>query len=397
MEVQLHRNKTISRYVRRREEQGKHLFALCGGRRSGKTFWVSQEMLLNALKGDICNVASMTSEQGRLGAYADHKTILSSTGLAPWFEVLSSPREIRALNGRNGKIFFNSYSDSETAKGIACDWLFVNEANNFTKQQITDLMANVRKGAYFDYNPMLDYKDWWISEYFEEDEICHTTWQDNKSHLTELQLEYFENLRRLGEGPDANPVNRRNYLIYYCGEYGELEGQIFTRDNLRRVSAEQIPWDRLHNFVIFSDPSALRGADWFASVLTASDRETGEVYFLDAFSTNVGDRCDILERYKRWGAKYQVELTYVETNGYVGIDFYEYAINSEFPVTGWCSKGNKFERIVANFQNITTQCWFADTPEMDEYLKQCYDFDKKCEHDDNIDAINSAYNAHKLL
>ncbi len=393
----MHRNRKIAEYVAARRAEGAHSFALCGGRRSGKTFYIMQEFLISALQGDICNVASITSEQGRLGAYADAKTIITMCSLQPYFEILSSPREIRCINGRGGKIFFNSYDNPETAKGIACDKLFVNECNNFSAQQITDLLINVRKEVFFDYNPMIDYKDWWISDRFRADEICNTTWRDNEKHLSQMQLEEFEQMRILGESPDADPINRRNYLIYYLGQFGELEGKIFTPDNLRFKSWNEIPFERLHNFIIFSDPSALRGADYFASVLSATDRETDEVYILDAFSTNIGDRCDILKRYRDWGAVYQVEFTYIETNGYVGIDFFDFAMNSEFPVTGWCSKGNKFERIIANYQNITTQCYFADTPEIREYLKQVYEFDKKCDHDDNIDAINSSVNAHKLL
>lgn len=397
-------NEKILDYYQKRTSEGKTLFCLQGGRRSGKTFFCCQMLLGFCLNGDIVNVASMTQEQGRLGAYDDCQRILKMTPnldrykhyFTDEFEVRSTPREIRCRIN-DGKIFFNSYDNPETAKGIACDWLFVNEANNFTYQQITDLRANVRKGVFFDYNPMLKYEDWWISKLFAPDEICVTTWMDNAAFLTSSQLEYFELLKRLGDRPDANPVDRRNYLIYYCGQYSEISGKIFNRENLHSVHAADVPWSRLHNFIIFGDPSALRGADYFASVLCASDRETGEVYFIDAYSINTGDRCDIVRKYMQWGAKYQVERTYVETNGYVGQDFYDYAVNSGISVDGWYSKGNKFDRITANFQNLTNSAYFVSSPQMDAYLAQVFDFEQKCEHDDNIDAINSAYNAHKIL
>jgi phage terminase large subunit len=205
-------NKKIFTYLVERYKAGKFISAVMGGRRSGKTYTISQFLLMQMYnEGDVVNVASMTMEQGRLGAYEDFKANINACSWATYFEVYKSPREIHVLHN-GGKCFFNSYSNSETAKGIACDWLFLNEANNFTKQQYTDLVANVRKGVIMDFNPA----KFWVDDYIPEDEQLHTTWKDNAKHLTDAQLRYFDDLKRLGDKPDANPVDRRNYLAYYC-------------------------------------------------------------------------------------------------------------------------------------------------------------------------------------
>ena len=60
-------NGKIWRYLNRRLS----LMGLQGARRAGKTYTVMQWLLLNAYNdGDVVNVASMTSEQGRRGAAA---------------------------------------------------------------------------------------------------------------------------------------------------------------------------------------------------------------------------------------------------------------------------------------------------------------------------------------
>ena len=371
-------------YMRKRMREKKHIFVFRGGRRSGKSFFIAQFLTIAMHNnGDIINVASMTAEQGRLGAYADFKRIIEE---CPTFnayaECLESPREIRCQSG--GKIFFNSYKNSETAKGVACDWLYVNEANNFTKQQFIDLRANVRKGVFVDFNPNCKF---WIDDYVTDEDICDSTWQDNP-FLTEAQLEYFAELKRDFEKPDATPLDIRNYNVYYLGKYSELRGRIFYESNLTFV--DHLP-DDLYHFKVFCDPSALRGADYFACVLSAVSRSDGKVYMVDVRSRNEGTREDIIRFIRDWCGTYDGVEVYIETNGIIGQDFYEYAYNSGLPVIPWYSRGNKFERIVACYQNMKEDVVFVNSPMLPTYMEQVYDFDEKCEHDDNIDALVSSY------
>jgi len=386
----------IDDYIARRIALGCSTFVLRGGRRSGKTFSVLKFLMLYCryFPNIVVNVASMTSEQGRLGAYADCKTII---GLAPalysCIEVLSSPRELRFPNG--SRIHFNQYSNPETAKGIACDFLFLNEANNFSKQQYTDLKANVRKATFLDFNPNVQF---WVDDYFEDADICDTTWKDNP-YLTAAQLEYFEDLKRQAERPDATDVDRRNYSVYYLGKYAEISGNIFNEDFF--TWADELPRRAdgslaLRKFRVFSDPSALRGADWFASCLTAQD-DSGRVWLLDADSRNIGAREGIVRKWMEWGKAWDVEAYYVETNGIIGIDFYDFATNSGLDARGWYSRGNKFDRIIANYQNFRERLVLLNTEANRGYMKQVYDFAEKCEHDDNADALNSSYNLQTML
>lgn len=384
----------IDTYIRDRLNAGKTTFVFRGGRRSGKTFGILKFLMLwsEGFAGTVCNIASMTSEQGRLGAYADAKTIKD---LAPAvygdIEVLSSPREFRMANG--SRMHFNQYSNSETAKGIACDWLFVNEANNFSKQQYTDLKANARLGTFIDYNPNCEF---WDVDFFDDADICDTTWQDNP-YLTPAQLEYFADLKRLAESPTATEIDRRNYSAYYLGRYYQLNGDIFSEDFFDWSDA--VDFGSIGHFAVFCDPSALRGSDWFACCLSARDN-AGRVYILDTYSVNTGDRAGIVRKLREWCKTYDVSKVYVETNGIIGIDFYDFAVNSELNVEGWYSRGGKFDRIIANYQNFRERMTILDTPANREYMKQAYSFAERMrigEHDDNIDALNSSYNMQTMV
>ena len=379
-------------YFGRREDAGFNTFILQGGRRSGKTWHILQNMMLRgcSIPNYVGSVAAMTNDQGRLGAYSDFKRILD---LVPYYargwELMSSPLEARHSNG--AKIIFKSYGDSETAKGIVCTDLFINEGNKFILRQFLDLKANVTGFTFIDFNPNVKF---WVSEMYRPEDICVTTWEDNRDHLTASQLEYFETLYKLAHRPEATSVDRALYSMYYLGEYADIDGAIFTRANIR--TAPELPKRgdgtlALRNFRIFADPSALRGADWFALCLSAMG-DDGTVWIVDTFSVNTGTRETVARQIMDWCKAWDVAGVSIETNGIVGLDFFDFCQNSGLPVEYWYSRGNKYQRIVDNYQNLTTQLIVLDTAQNKAFLEQVYTFDKRCEHDDNIDAMNSSYN-----
>ena len=363
-------------------KEGVRRFDFMGGRRSGKTWFILQRLIGRAVNKDIVSVATMTENQGEMGAYADTIDIINgSPSLLPYVSIGKSPKVIKFTGG--GKMFFKSYTDPERAKGIKCDWLYINEANNFSEQQYIDLSASVRKGVFIDRNPN---SRCWSEKYGFS--LIHSTWKDNEANLTPVQLDWFSMLKQRAESPDATSVDRALYEMYYLGNYAEIDGAIFTRSNIRL--AAELP-EGLRNFRVFCDPSALRGADWFACVLSATDKD-GNVWIIDTYSVNTGTREAVARHLQEWCRHWDVKSVHIETNGLVGIDFYEFAQNSGLPVDGWYSRGNKYQRIVDNYQNLTTQMYVLDTEANRAYLEQVYQFAEKCEHDDNIDAINSSFN-----
>lgn len=376
---------------------GARKFDFMGGRRSGKSYFIEQFLLAQVLQGDVINVATMTDTQGRLGAYADVLDILNeSPNGAQWFTITRNPKEVRCTANR-GRMFFNSYQYGERAKGIACDWLWMNEANNFSEQQYIDLSASVRKGVICDRNPN--------SECFTERNgftLLHSDWRFNADYLTAEQLAWFEQLKRKAEDPNATSADVAFYRMYYLGEYAEIYGEIFTPANIIR---EKIDPTRLYNFAIISDPSNLTGADYFASVCVATDG--ARMYVLDAWSQNTSampaevtnwvEWCKrwnvVLDKWREWVARYNVQMLFCEANG-VGAEFLRYARSEDWAVRPFSSTGNKHTRIKDNYNNLTSRVVFNDTESVSEYLSQVYAYtgkDEAGQHDDNVDCVSSAF------
>jgi len=375
---------------------GVRKFDFLGGRRSGKTYFILQRLLGYMAQGEVVSVATMTDTQGRLGAYQDACDIVQRSDIAAWCEVLKTPREIRCLSG--GRMFFNSYSDSERAKGIACDWLYINEANNFSEQQYIDLSASVRKGVFADRNPNTDC--WTERNGFT---LLHSTWRDNAENLTPQQLEWFEKLKQKAESPDATAADRAFYRMYYLGEYAEITGTIFTPSNLQ---VRDIDIKRLRNFAIVCDPSNLTGSDYFPCIVCATDG--AYLYVVDVLSINSSvtaiDAQDwetwckrwqpILEKWREWVRLYDVRMIFCECNG-VGAEFLRYAQSEGVAnIKPFANSQNKHKRILENYEAICGRVVFAERPNVQEYLRQVYCYTGKDEtevHDDNIDCVSSAW------
>ena len=366
---------------------GARRIGMKGSRRSGKTWSIAQRELQNALQYNaVVNVATMTNEQGRLGVFADCCDIIKGTErLNEYLRVYSSPREIRCLSG--GRLFFNSYQNAETAKGIACDDAFLNEANNFSLKQVQDIIASVRDLVILDYNQSPE----WIDKIVPPECVIKTTWKDN-AYLTEAQKQYFYDLKRNAESPKATAMDVWLYRVYYLGEDAELSGDIFTPENIPTI--KEAPTGCGH-ILAFADPSAMRGADYFAMVLGCTDGKN--IYILDSFSENDGrPKITCWNKLEEWRTKWDLESVYVEVNG-AGVEFYEFLVNSNFPCASWCSRGNKFQRITDNYQPLTNRVVWTETEPNKAYLQQVFEFGQKCLHDDNIDAANSLYMLYKTL
>lgn len=397
-------NAKITRYL----QQRRPLMALQGARRAGKTFTVMQWLLLNAYNdGDVCLVASMTNEQGRRGAYEDANTILRTWGVfGELFDIYKAPRRITCKRNntpseRSGVIEFASFDDPETAKGTACDWVFINEANKFTYQQYLDLAANARKGVICDYNPN---QHFWIEQEIKDEDVLKCSWKDNLKHLTQAQVDWFEKLRLNALKPTATAADWYYYSVYYLNEYSELAGDIFTPAVIRTCKPDEVPIKDLRNPVVFGDPSALCGADWFPLTLSAVGPD-GTIYILEADSTNEGSKAERCKTIERLQTRLDNTRVYIESNGIIGAQFIEYARgenpNEQPPrvltLEGWCSRGDKFERILAQYETIRDRVVFVEQPRLPEYLKQVYEFARKCPHDDNIDNVATVCRLHNFL
>lgn len=394
-------------FLRERTNAGASPIGLYGSRRCSKTWTISQFLLAKAFDdGDKCIFASMTETQGDAGAYEDCKNIIADNpAWTPYFEIKSSPRRItcRFSRGtRRGSLSFRAFRDADTAKGAACDWVYINEANKFTLKQFYAVTANARKGVIVDYNP--EYAKFWAEDIIKPENLLQCRWQWNRRHLTDIQLQWFEDLKTKGLAPNASSADVAFYRRYYLGEYAEIYGDIFTPANILR---EAIDPSRLFNFAIVADPSNLTGADYFASVCVATDG--ARMYIVDAMSVNTSNIPEsvsfsnweewckrwavVLDQWREWVAQYGASMIFCESNG-VGAEFLRYARSQEWTIKPFAAKGAKHKRILENYNNLTTRVVWNETESVDGYLRQVYSYtgkDAEGQHDDNIDCANTAF------
>lgn len=379
-------------FLEERAAAGATLIALRGPRRAAKTWTVSQ-FLLNAAfeNGDKCIFASMTEAQGDAGAFDDCRNIIANNDAwQPRFTITRSPRRIDCKVERGnsyGSCIFRSYRDPQTAKGGACDWVFMNEGNAFTLEQYYAISANARKGVIVDFNPDSHF---WIEKLLAPENELHVDWTWNERNLTEAQRKWYADITERALSPEATAADVYYYKVYVLGEYAELAGNIFTPANLHKESVDK---NGMELYFVYGDPSALCGADYFAMVLAGIRK--GVVYIMQVFSRNVGSRLDVAEQLERWCHEYDVREIFIEGNGLVGKTFIEEQRPSFPNMRPYTNSDNKHGRILGNYEGICSRVVFDTNAQgLDEYLKQVYAYEGKNStsvHDDNIDAVNSAY------
>ena len=380
-------NRKFADYVKRRKKQRKSICIVYGSRRSGKTYQILQYLLLRAYNDKLTIVvAGMTHQQLRNGAFQDALNIIESE---PVFQAVyqSTTSPLCIKNRINGStIIFSSFETPEKSKGLAADIGYINEGNTFSKDIVSSIRVNIREMLFIDFNPV---KKFWVNELYEDEEWLKLVYQDNE-FLTPAQLEYFEELRRNAEKPNATPMDIYLWEVNGLGNFCGLSGNIFTRGNIN--ICDKLP--ELHSIMAFLDPSSLRNADYFACSLGGLDKD-GNLYILDTYSINNGTPDMIKNKVEEWCKNYDVKRLYIETNGIIGQTFYEdlRKNNKSLPLASWTSRQNKFERIIANYSNITKRTFFLNNGPNMSFLEQVYEFSEKCEHDDNIDSINSLWNA----
>lgn len=378
-------SRKFANYIKHLRETNKHIGIIYGGRRSGKTYNIIQYLLLMAYNKKLrILIAGMTLPQLKNGAFLDAINIIDKD-FSNVFEYNTNPMKItNKINGSS--LIFMSFENPEKCKGYSCDLCYINEANIFSKDIFTSIRVNVRDLILIDFNPV---KKFWINELYESEEWLKLNYKDNP-FLSESQLDYFRELKYNAEKPNASSLDIYLWKVNGEGEFCGLSGNIFTRENIQITNS--IP--QLHNILIFCDPSALRGSDYFACSLGGLDSEKN-LYILDTYSINTGATDNIISKLYDWSKNYDVKRIYIETNGIIGTAFYEdvQKNNRDLKIMPWYSRDNKFQRIVANYNNITKKIFFYETGNNLAFLDQVYEFSEKCEHDDNIDSINSLWAA----
>jgi len=374
------------------------LVILQGSRRSGKTYQILIDLGLtfNLNKNKIIQIFSERPEQRESGLFKDFNDI--------WHYFNYEQRSSRSplINKRSGSLIKfinipNNVSAFDYAKNIGKSNIrYLNECNVFDKKTVENLIISNTEKMYLDFNPTAEF---WIDDYITKKNFLKTTWKDNP-FLTEVQKDVFKSWTKLGKAAEVGSYNYWRWQVLCEGNYCELVGSIFTTENIHFAQLSEKEISELEHLIIFGDPSKATGHDYFALTLTGID-QNGKMILIDSFSANKLHRKLIADQVKAWQKQYDIERTFIETNGEIGKGFYNDCINNEIPVNGWYSRNNKFERIMANYETIDDKVLIQDNSNNRKFAKQIYQFrqdaEKKNIHDDNIDCLNNAIIAYKSI
>ncbi len=372
------------------------LIILQGSRRSGKTYQILIDLGLtfNLNKNKIIQIFSERPEQKESGLFKDFNDIWQG------FNYDQHSSRTPLINKRSGsQIKFinipNNVSAFDYAKNIGKSNIrFLNECNVFDKKTVENLIISNTEKMYLDFNPIAKF---WIDDYITKSNFLKTTWKDNP-FLSEVQKDVFKSWTKIGQTAEIGSYNYWRWQVLCEGNYCELVGSIFTTENIHFTQLTEKEVSELQHLIIFGDPSKATGYDYFALTLTGINEE-GNMILIDSFSENKLHKKLIADQIKAWQKQYNIERTFIETNGEIGKGFYNDCINNEISVSGWYSRNNKFERIMSNYETITDKVFVQDNSNNRNFAKQIYQFKQDAEkeniHDDNIDCLNNAIIAYK--
>lgn len=193
-----------------------------GGTRSSKTFSILQILIIvlinevrSMAKPTVNSVVSESMPHLQRGAIRDFKTIMHQEGI--WEESRWNETS-KTYTWANGSILeFFSADNAGKVHGSARDRLFINEAQNISKEIARQLFVRTRGLIICDYNPTHSF---WLNEEYETKDNCITiqsTYKDN-DFLTPEQVQEIEDNRK-----DAHW-----WKVYGEGEIGTLDGLIYN-------------------------------------------------------------------------------------------------------------------------------------------------------------------------
>lgn len=352
---------------------------LKGGRRGGKTYAIFYKFAHNLEKGSGGDVLVCAPTHSALGTLMNDFSYIFN--IEP--EYRQKKGEYRA-KWYGGTFRFRIFSSGQEAKGTKAKWLWINEGDGVPAEIYDTLKLGIEKQIVCDHNPTHNF---WGTNLQNDNNTLTTSYKDN-IFLTPEQISEFETIEAKGKDAPPGSPERVSYERQILGNYSKITGNIFTRGNIifKKLTNVNLDVDKC-KFIITVDPSSLRGADYFAMVMACKLEKIN--YFIKYLSVNTGTKKEMVEVLFNWQEESNAEI-FIETNGIIGIDFFEYCDSNGLTVNSYNSKGNKFERITANYEEITQRAIFNETANSESFFSQVYDFSDKCDNDDNIDCISTA-------
>jgi phage terminase large subunit len=190
----------------------------CGSSRSSKTYSLMQLVLVKMLSEQcVFTVARKTLPALKASAYRDFLEILNHHKL---YNPNNHNKSDLHYTIGNAMVEFISVDNFDKVKGRKRDYLLMNEANEMSFYDFTQLSMRTTKQIYMDYNPSHSSEHWIEEKIKTRDDVTfiHSTYKDNPF----LDKEVIFEIERLKE-TDPNL-----WRIYGMGELGIATAQVYS-------------------------------------------------------------------------------------------------------------------------------------------------------------------------
>ena len=195
---------------------------LQGGTRSSKTYSLCQLFIVKALRetGKVFTICRKTLPALKGTAYRDVLALLKELGL--YSEEYHNKSELSySLNGN--LLEFISVDQPQKIRGRKRNYLWLNEANEFTYEDYQQLILRTTEKVYLDYNPSDPYS--WIYEKVITRDDC-TFFKSTYKANPFLDKDTIAEIERL---KDLDPDY---WQVYGLGEIGSIQTMIFRKFEL---------------------------------------------------------------------------------------------------------------------------------------------------------------------
>lgn len=231
-----------------------------GSAGSGKSVFVVQKILYRVLSNPLMTFLCLRKTKVSLSesVFKLFCDMIYSLGLSKCFKITSNPMKIKCVNGAT--IIFSGLDDVEKIKSVICHSIWVEEATEITEGDFDQILLRPRGGKFFkqvilSFNPVS--ASHWIKRRFfnspqnpEDASILKSTYLDNKW----IGKDYHRRMEMI------RATNPEYYQIYALGEWGILQGAIFSPPKI--LTIDGIYDERRACFGIdfgYNDPSTLVG------------------------------------------------------------------------------------------------------------------------------------------
>ena len=244
MELNVNTSKTY-----RDIDSSRRICILQGGTRSSKSYSALQWILVKALTEPnmVFSIVRKSFPSMRVSIMRDWASILKELDI--WDDNNWSATEHIYTFDNGSMVEFMSIDSSEKRKGSSRDYLFVDEANELSREDWFQLFIRTRKKSIIAYNPSFGTNHYIFNEIqtHPEADLYVSTYKDNPF----LETQLIEEIERLKD------INPEYYKIYGLGLPGNNVGTIFSINIIDAIpdDAEFVAFGMDYGFSV--DPTTL--------------------------------------------------------------------------------------------------------------------------------------------